>query len=507
MGTSVRLPAELVDFLALSGPQSLLVRGPPGAGKTTLSLALLEAFSGKRILVTSRVSREEVHREFPWLGENGSRSIEVIQTRPLERGPRRPATAASRLSSLLTDSSTSTEELRSFLWLPEPLQEAWASMTERTPTLLVVDSWDALVEGYLGRLETSEGSTPDRSEIERILLERMAAAPVHLVLVLEREVQTQLDYLVNGVVHVTTEFSDERLERWVLLRKLRGIRIGNAMYPFTLEGGKFECIEPLRPYAELPTGRMEAEPDVMPGYIWPGSTGFAESLGRLPLGGITLVEMDPTVPQHIPYLLLAPVVGQVVQKGGPTLILPDTQATPLLLWKRLKYSVPQRKFLQHVRFLSVTNPRASHDQAIDPVVAGTIIALRPPKPDAPPEPMVEVEEFMRSGDGAGAPSLGIFHLSGLYAMASAFKIPLTPEAISSLPSSMHAFMSGKQTHSIVVGRTGDHLFEVMRPLASLHVHLRTRQGRVVLHGTTPWTPNFLLAAGQEHLPYQLLRVV
>ncbi len=507
MSASRRLPAELTAFLSLPGPQSLLIRGPPGSGKTTLSMGALEAFQGRKILVTSRVSSTELQREFPWLGENAGSNIEIVETKFSLGRVVEASKAISSLGTLLASTGTESGELRSFLWLPPALQEAWSRLSEASPAIVVVDSWDALVESYLGSPPPTGSTIPDRSEVERLLLTKMAEAPIHLVLVLEREQQNQLDYLVNGVVQAQTEFRDDRMERWLLLRKLRGIRIANAMYPYTLEGGRFECIEPMHPYSELPTGRAEEEPNPMAGYIWPGSAAFAESFGRLPVGGMTLLELDPSVPQSIPYFLFAPTIAQVASKGGPVLILPDTAATPGLLWKRVRSSVSQGKFLEHVRFVVPPNQPSSGRPDREPGLERTLMLLEPPKPGAPNAPNPLIEEFMRSGDATGVPSLGIFHITGLYTLANAFNIPITGEAVQGLPGLMQAFTAGKLTHSIIIGRSGEPLFERMRPLANLHLKARTRQGRTILQGLFPWTPNFLLAAGQEHPPYQLLQVV
>ncbi len=51
--------------------------------------------------------------------------------------------------------------------------------------MVVLGSWDALVERYLAAPHSGD-VRPDRSELERILLDPMAGGPVFLVLVLVR---------------------------------------------------------------------------------------------------------------------------------------------------------------------------------------------------------------------------------------------------------------------------------------------------------------------------------
>ncbi|HEV2429310.1 MAG TPA: gas vesicle protein GvpD P-loop domain-containing protein, partial [Thermoplasmata archaeon] len=222
MSSAVRLPRELLEFLNLPGPQSLIIRGPPGSGKSTLCLALLEASPGHRILLTSRVSREEFRREFPWMGENGMGSLEIIDTSETEVSVDGVARAAAE-AALVTDARPSERRaLSEFLQLPSAVQEAWSRIPTGGPSTIVIDSWDALVEQYLGIHGRTTHDGIDRAEIERMLLRRMARSRAHLVLALEREDQTQLDYLANGVFVTRREMTDDRLERWLLLPKLRG---------------------------------------------------------------------------------------------------------------------------------------------------------------------------------------------------------------------------------------------------------------------------------------------
>jgi hypothetical protein len=47
----------------------------------------------------------------------------------------------------------------------------------------------------------------------------------------------------------------------------------------------------------------------------------------------------------------------------------------------------------------------------------------------------------------------------------------------------------------------------MRASAAARLELTVRQGRIFIHGISPWTPNYVLTDGTERTPYTLLRVV
>ncbi|HTT74003.1 MAG TPA: hypothetical protein VMG99_07690 [Thermoplasmata archaeon] len=504
MGTPRTIPRELIDFLRLPGAQSLVLRGPPGSGKTSLSLGLLEAYSGARYFVTTRVPGDDVRLSFPWLAEGNGHAVEMVDNTAPDPGLSRASEVLLGHGARVLDDPASARELSEFLWLPGPLQETWSRLDPQRPSLVVIDSWDALVESYLGdRPGIPGGDAPTRAEIERSLLRRMGSLSTHLVFVLERDEQTQLDYLVNGVAVTSREVVEGRLERWLTLYKLRGVRIETAHYPFSLEGGRFECITPTRAYHELEGGAFDLAPDAIPGHLWPGSRSFAESFGRLPLGKTTLLDVAKDVPNRIPYLLLAPIVAYTLSRAGRVIFVPDTSTLPDDVWDAFHGAVDRRQFLQQTRFLMAPagpNERRSEFDA-------TIV--RPGA--APEEPAtgaeVNLEEFLRTGATPESPGLFVVFLQGLGAIASARGFALDGAQALRLPGQIQSAVRGAALHAIVVGPLDSPLFDPLRPVASLRLHLRQRQGRVLAYGSDPWTPTFLLTEGHEGSPYGLLRVV
>lgn len=518
MSTVLRLPNELAAFMARPAPQSLLIRGTPGAGKSTLGMALLEAFPGAKMLVTSRVGGDELRREFGWLGEAAASGIDIVDATASESSVQEAARAmrAARETLLAPETPTPEQDPASFLWLPSPVQEAWARLDPSRPTLVVLDSWEAIIEAYLGAPGEWGGRLPDRAYLERTLLARMGRTPVHLVLVLEREGPTALDYLVNGVVVARRDVEETRLARWLVIEKLRGVRIDNPAYPYTLEGGRFSSIQPARPYSVMRPGVPALDPDPRPGFLWPGAPDFAENFGRLPLGKITLIEVDLQASSAVPDLLTAPIIAHALRNGGRALVLPHTSETPAEVLQSLAPTVSEAEFLDRVRLVI---PRGQEPAASDPLAPAVFPAVRlAPYPAADETAEAEAIRFLRESaaqrlsflyDGVdpNTPSVIVTSLQGMGGVARAIGLR-NPAAISeTLPDVITDLVRGRPAHAVLVGRKGSVDLDPYRMIASVRISLSIRQGRIFLHGVYPWTEDLVLVDGDEETPYHLIRVV
>jgi len=457
---------------------------------------MLYSFQGLRFLVSSRVRTAELQREYPWV--QWDTMVKLIDVTDHEGTLQDASRVVAHLKEVI-ENAEKEPELRG-LWLPSPLQDAWSRTDPSRPTMVVIDSWDALVERYIG-ISAREIGFPDRGEIERILLDQMVQAPIFLVLVVERSKPSQLDYLVNGVLETGSEVQNGRPERWLHLKKLRGTRIDTPLYPFTLEGARFQCISQIGPTLAGRVVRPEIEPNSVPGYIWPGCSDFAAAFGRLPTGRLTLIERDLSVPIEALVLLLRPMAGHVARAGGRVLqILPPTIGPEAVL-KTYREVLSPEQIQQQVRF-QLSAPASDLSEEIE-----TLILRSPVFTPQGGEPRTsDSVRFLREKSPRGGPNLSVVWISALRALSGEQGVEYSPSA---LPGLAMSYLSGAPAHTVFVGPENDPMTASLRTMAATRVRLGSNAGRVFVWGEQPATPTFVLAEAEQttEKPYRLIRIV
>ncbi len=239
------LPPELEEFLG-GEPVTLLIKGAPGTGKTTLALEILKKFSkeDESTYISTRLSLEKILRQFPWVKEE--LSFEKLGFE------------------LLSDARLTT---------PNLFITTLGRIIKKTKGCIVLDSWDAIANDL---------SPKERLKVEKALISMADSSKARLIFISEEFNHQSLEFVADGVItlrHIwvfgdstgeaPNPFIRRRSAREIELEKLRGVPIYQRTYLFTLSKGRFTCLLPYKP--RIIKKSMETLPDLD---TWRISTGI-----------------------------------------------------------------------------------------------------------------------------------------------------------------------------------------------------------------------------------------
>src|SRR5467141_29493 len=290
------------NFLESAG-NVLLIQGPPGAGKTTLALELLQRVQATRmgstvvpparLYVPSRVPPNKLRKHFPWIHEmHDPFSKKTSSDNPTQ----------------------GSDEIR----VSEPddvFNKVLTLKRSKLRGLMVIDSWEGTLRN------TSEDG---RRMIESAILSDPDDNRVGVVLVSEGGRVGDLPNLVDGIVTLSSSELDGRRLRTIIVNKLRGIRVKSDRALFSLDKGKFNL---------LADTKFDNDPSAKPSIMSPvphtqtsfstGSRDLDVMLkGGIRKGSSILVDVNNTVPTIRVRLLLRIIVANFVNQGGSSFIVP-----------------------------------------------------------------------------------------------------------------------------------------------------------------------------------------
>jgi len=245
---------ELGEALSSEKGFSLLIKGLHGTGKTMLVFEILNEFGGDNaVYLSTRTSLPALYEQFPWLEERARFSV-IDATK-------------------LYISSKPFPGLCSFSdVLYEKLKEA------EKPAILVIDSWEAIAsaEAKEEKIEVLEAAITD------LVRHYATEYRMNLILVSEGSEATPFDYMVDGIVELRRITIDYRRARELVIKKLRGVRIDQHKYGFTLDGGRFRYFSPF----EMRKVEKPRRVEIVPNTVTHLSTGCVE-LDRILGGGLS----------------------------------------------------------------------------------------------------------------------------------------------------------------------------------------------------------------------------
>jgi KaiC/GvpD/RAD55 family RecA-like ATPase len=310
----IRIPAEIANFLKQEGSQRLLVKGDAGTGKTIFVLSLLKYLArySQGVYVSTRVNAEDIYRYTPWVRASIQKDNIIDATNP-------EGTLLSMESELRYNSAGDFVKI-----IADKCR--LLNVLDMKYGCVIIDSWESLV----ANIPYSKGDT--EIQLERILIDLSREMKVNLILTVETTSTTRLDYVADGVLLMEKSILHENRVRTLGLRKLRGVKISNPVYPFTLDGGKFQTLEPEPAHFEPKKAkRIRKKLASNPGHTSSGIKDLDTLMeGGLKEGSLNLLEVGNGVGfSYIPFITI-PVINALNTGMSAVIAVPEGINSPLL---------------------------------------------------------------------------------------------------------------------------------------------------------------------------------
>ncbi len=265
----------------MQGPiKTLLIKGLAGTGKTTVALEILKAAgNGKGAYISSRVPKDLLETHLPAMRETLEHQ-EFLDIR--------------------LEDATSVLDFVMQLTVPKKVRT------------IVFDSWDALAK---------ELDQKERLRAEKTLMALANNSGAQLIFVSEEPGATTIDYLVDGILEVVRVEVEDRVVREFTIHKLRGTKIPQHKYIFTLLEGKFTFFGPyaIPDYSKM--GKFVQRPDIGGSYSF-GSSALDGLFGGITPGSTLAIEYDETVPYPALRAIELPPIINFLSMGRSAILLP-----------------------------------------------------------------------------------------------------------------------------------------------------------------------------------------
>jgi KaiC/GvpD/RAD55 family RecA-like ATPase len=310
-GAEISIPREIRDFFQVEKGQTLLIKGLPGTGKTTLALEIMNSLCEDRngMYISTRVDPRRLFAINPWIKEvlRPKNVVNATQTKLLES-----------LKGMGKDLSNYYAVLDFFKVFFEETEEMDNPM-------IIIDSWDAVLNYTAHLIGESQHS------FEQNICEFARDLDTHLIFVSEFANVLPLDYIVDGVVTMeqfrlpgyAKGSMRTRYVRQIKLDKLRGVEIGQKTYTVTLHEGRFRFFEPYREHKDaLIASDGVRVPDLSKDRISTGIPDLDTVTGGLKYGSCNVLEIDHGVGKRY-YQILTALASNAIKNGRGVCILPS----------------------------------------------------------------------------------------------------------------------------------------------------------------------------------------
>lgn len=295
---SYNIPPELMQFVSRDS-YSLLIKGHAGTGKTTLALTILKILNVAENFqyISTRISPMQMYQYYPWLEEHFN-TTKQTHTLDEDNGSEMPIFVDARLD----------EPSSMFERITNQLMDVGSPM-------IIIDTWDAI--SYFMDKEAIMNNA-------RVLQTWRERARAKMIFISDNPQDTTFDVLVDGVVDLSQRYHEDRLLRDITITKMRGIKINNPSYKFTLNRGAFRSFEPYSPsdfvLQQAPKTMQKNRPVLEGQIVKSGNDEMDEAIGGgFPLKTTASINVGPNVNWKAALAFLSQMVSNFVADGSSVL--------------------------------------------------------------------------------------------------------------------------------------------------------------------------------------------
>ncbi len=297
------LPDEFSNFTITDKSYSLLIKGLPGTGKSSLALELI-ARSPNAFFISTRIDPEAIIEDASWLDEivpenrkypffiDATRSGKVSKNKSIQK--------------------------MNFETIPEFVQQFFTLGSDLPHRIFVIDSWNAVI-GNLSETQIHHW--------ESAIVQRVQGKNDKIIFVVEGIKDSALDWMVDGHAilskrSIVSSHGISRRIRELSFPKMRGIEIYNETYLMTLAKGRMKTFPPFKYRFPAILLKSRTIPDSDEQHISSGSVDFDNLLGGgFQKGSYNLFEVSTIVGDGLDIILFPLITNHLNNKRAVISIL------------------------------------------------------------------------------------------------------------------------------------------------------------------------------------------
>ncbi len=359
-----KFPPEIESFLKNEWGKSVIIRGNPGSGKTTMALEIMEnIFTPQNsVYLSTRVGDQSIYNQFPWVRDSDAKN------RIIDAGKKFLKTITPKNEPIKNDILISGNEvLRSLTkQLPDKIiTYNLDNLGINSPEIdRSIDSLNLIIKNHpVFVIDSIEGIATklnvDASKLVfAIQKDFVESSGINVIFVSEAANEgkiNQLDYLVDGVISLNREFSDYRIFRSLRLEKLRYTQIQYSEYFYTLNKGRFQFIPPISNEYNLdtPYSYREENQNAQIGFK------FIDKNIRSNTSKIFTCINFLSAKSDIIFPFITPIIVEALKENKGVIFMGDTDKNPNEIYNNLDSYYPLKEYEDKIKIIDLENDISS----------------------------------------------------------------------------------------------------------------------------------------------------